>query len=99
MRKALKPHCVSQNGKTGRQTHGQIEDASTLFASPRLMHANQTSVKRSRAKRHIAFARHDRFDQFRRFGNRRRKIGIGKQGYVTARSQQSQPDCSSFSKI
>ena len=97
--KSLEATLRVPEGKTGRQPHSEIENAAALFAPPRLVNANQTSVKRSRTKGQIAFAAHDRVDEFRSFRDRRREIGVGEQRNLAARSQQTQSDGASFSQV
>src|SRR5688572_9079436 len=76
--KSLKAALSVPEGKTRRQAHYKIENAATLLSSPGLMHANQASIQGPRPECQITLAAQDWLDQFGGFGNRRRKVGIGK---------------------
>jgi hypothetical protein len=65
-------------GQAGRQTDSEIEDAAALFATPGLVNTNQARVNCSRSKCQVALTAFDWINQFRRFCNWRREIGIGK---------------------
>src|SRR5689334_15021092 len=82
-----------------RQANYQIENATTLFAAPRLMHADQAAVQRSRSKRDVTLSIRSRLDQLLFFGNGRRQIGVGKQRDITARGLKPEPHCSAFAEI
>src|ERR1044072_6767028 len=81
------------------QTNNQIKDASTLFAAPRLVHYDQIAVQRSRSERDATLPVLNRLDQLFLFGNGRRKIGVGKQRDISARSQQAESDGSPLAEI
>src|SRR5437667_10541070 len=62
----------------GREPHDQVENATRLFAAPRLTDADQFPVERARTKRKIDISLCDRLDYFGNFAQRRGKIGIEK---------------------
>src|SRR5207302_10018518 len=63
--------------KTRRHTDDQIEDATSLFASPWLMNANQAAIKSARSKSQIDFTTANRIDELRRLSDWGRKVRIG----------------------
>src|SRR5438552_6834409 len=70
--------------KTCRQTNHQIKHPATLFPSPGLMDADQTSIQRSRAECQVAFPFSNWINKFRYLSNRRGKIGVRKKRNVRA---------------
>src|ERR1700675_937323 len=61
------------------QAHDQIENATGLFASPRLPDADQLAIERARTKGKIDISIRNRLDHFRNFAQRRGKIGVKEQ--------------------
>src|ERR1043165_4633304 len=55
--------------QTRCQAHREIENASALLASPRLMHADEVSIQRARTKRHVKLSVENRIDELRRFSD------------------------------
>ena len=49
----------------------QVENLAALFPTPRLVRADQASIERPRAERHVILSRYDRIDQFVHFLDRR----------------------------
>src|SRR5437764_14138730 len=60
----------------GRESHDQIENATRLFAAPRLADADQFPVERAGTKRKIDISVCDWLDYFGNFAQWRGKIGI-----------------------
>jgi len=75
------------------------QHSATLFAPPWLMHANEFAIQRARAKRHIRLVAENGLEQFWRFRDRRREIGVGKERDFATRGEQSKTHRSSFSEI
>jgi len=74
-------------GKPRRQAYDKIKNPATLFASPGLMHANESSVEGPGAERDITFVPHDWVYEFWSLSNWRGKVGIGKQSHLSSRCQ------------
>src|SRR6266852_3463306 len=84
---------------SGRKSHDQIENASGLLTSPRLVNADQFSVERARTKHKIDISSCDRFDHFRNLAQRRRKIGVEEQSDGFGCGEQSSSHCRAFAAI
>ena len=98
-RKALKPHCVSQNGRPVATRTIKLKTRPALFAPPRLVVADQAPVQGARTEGDIHLAGRDRLDQLRRFIDGRRQVGVGKQSDRSGRRQQTLPHCGALAAI
>src|SRR5437868_4909844 len=85
--------------KTGCHPHHQVENAAPLLAPPRLPVSDKFAIERARAKGDIHFAARDRFNNFWKLINRRRKIGIKKNRDWFRCAQQPASDRRTFAAI
>src|ERR671930_2420548 len=64
---SFKPALRVPDIEAGYEANEQVEEATGLLPSPRLMNTNQFSIERARPEGKIHISARDRLDHFRRF--------------------------------